>query len=126
MKNTYPEKQLIAESEHYCIKGEWETASLYSKKENKPITCVRDHYGDTADGLIDRNERFCVTVGCGYIVYFLNEPFEPYAYDRSTPQWTESGRENSKIKWIEKVRQISDNEVELTDEHGNREVIRIP
>ena len=47
-------------------------------------------------------------------------------YDEDTKQWIEDGRNADNTKWIEAVRQISDNEVEITDEYGNTEIIEIP
>lgn len=120
------DKRIIAESEHYYITGEWEAVTLYSKKDDRLITRAGDHYGEPQGGIIDKNERFCVTVGCGYIIYFLKEPFEPYAYDRVSEQWKEAGRDPDNINWLTAVRQISDSEIELTDENGNTEMIKIP
>ena len=125
-KNQAHDKNIIAESEHCYIAGEWEAAYLYSKQDGRLIARVGDHYGDVQGGIIDKNERFCVTVGCGYIIYYLREPFEPYAYDRASAQWTESGRDPGSVTWLENVRQISDSEIELTDENGNTETIMIP
>jgi len=119
-------EKIIAQSDHYYIKGIYESANLYLKSDNKYITTVGDFYGNPEDGLIDWKERFCITVGYGYIVYYLRSPFEKYSYHRDTTQWLEGRRENNSIRWIERVRQISDNEVELTDEYGNKEIIEIP
>ena len=119
-------EHILAESENYYIKGTFESADLYSKSDNRRIAQVGDFYGDPEDGLIDRYERFCITVGCGYIIYFLREPFEDYMYDKNTKQWIEGGRNADNTKWIEAVRQVSDNEAEITDEYGNTEIIEIP
>ncbi len=123
--NGNPEDWLIAESKNYLIKGHYESCSLYSKNDNKKITCVGDFYGDPVDGMIDWNEKFCVTVGCGYIIYYLKTPFESYMYNIDTKQWIESGRNPHCINWIKKVRQLSDNEIEITDEDDHVEVIRV-
>lgn len=66
--------------------------------------------------MIDVNERYCVTVGCGIIVYRLIPPFETYQYHRSTNQWYEIGRENDRIEWIDGIRQVSDTQIELVME----------
>ena len=115
----------IAESENYIIKGEYEDASLIRKTDGSRITCVGDFYGDPAAGIIDKNEKFCVTVGCGVIVYRLKEPFEDYMYNTITDQWYEFGREPDNTEWIEEVKQISDDEVEITDEDGKVRIIKI-
>jgi len=116
---------IIAESKNYVIKGTYETATLVRKSDGSEITSVGDFYGNPADGIIDLNERYCVTVGCGVIVYKLREPFEDYMYNTITDQWYEFGRGPENIEWIEEVKQISDDEVELTDEDGNTRIITI-
>ena len=120
-----PEDWIIAESENYLIKGAYENVLLYSKADNKMITCIGDFYGDPVDGIIDWNEQFCITVGCGYIIYYLKKPFDSYIYHKETKQWIEAGRNSNCIKWIKKVRQLSDNEIELTDENNNIEIIKV-
>lgn len=125
-ENGSPEDWIIAESEHYQIRGCNEEANLHSKEDGHYITCVGDFYGNPTTGLIDKNERFCVTAGCGYIIYYLREPMETYMYNMNTAQWAEDGREPDAIRWIERVRQISDNEIELTDEEGNTETVCVP
>lgn len=116
---------IIAESKNYIIKGTYEDASLIRKSDGSRIAWVGDFYGNPADGIIDKNERYCVTVGCGVIVYKLREPFEDYMYDTVTDQWYEFGRGPENTEWIEEVDQISDNEVEITDEEGNSRIITI-
>ena len=116
---------IIAESKNYIIKGTYEDASLIRKSDGSRKTCVGDFYGDPADGIIDKNEKFCVTVGCGVIVYKLREPFEEYMYDTITDQWYEFGRGPENIEWIEEVKQISDDEVKLAYEDGKVRVIKI-
>lgn len=121
-----PNGWTIAESEHYVIHGEYEAADLYSRQDGKRITSVGDFYGEPDAGIIDWNEKFCVTVGCGVIVYYLKPPFQEYMYDTETEQWYEFGRGPEDIDWMDGVRQISDEEVELLDADGNRRVIKIP
>ena len=118
-------EKILAESENYYIKACYERAELYSKADGRCITTVGDHYGDPSDALIDKNERLCVTVGCGYIVYLLRPPFEPYTYGNETARWYEGGRSADHTHYIEKVRQLSDDTIELTDENGNIEMIKI-
>ncbi len=62
---------ILAESEHYYIKKEYEDASLYRKPDSKHIACVGDFYGDPEDAYIDPEERFCITIGCGIIKYMI-------------------------------------------------------
>ena len=121
-----PSDWVIAESEHYIIRGCNEEANLYFKEDGRYITCVGDFYGDPMDGMIDEKERFCVTVGGGYVIYYLREPFESFMYNQTTNQWIEEARDSEHGPWIERVRQISDNEVELTDAEGNIETVCVP
>ena len=119
------EKQYLAESKNYYIKGYYEDANLHRKFDDKLICCVGSFYGETEDAVIDKNEKFCVTVGCGVIVYRLKEPFRGYSYDKITDQWYEFGRGPENIYWAMKVRQISDDEVEIIDEEDNVQVLKI-
>lgn len=116
---------IIAESNNYILSGEYESAYLIQKSDGKRITCVGDFYGNPMAGIIDKNEKYCVTVGCGIIVYRLSEPFEEYTYDKDTLQWYEIGRNPEQIDWIVDVTQISDTEIKITDEKGNVSVIKI-
>ena len=120
------EEWVIAESDHYIIKGCFEDASIYKKDDNSYLTCVGDFYGDPLDGIIDKNERFCVVVGCGYIIYYLKEPFEEYMYDKNTSQWIEAGRGPENILSIHSVSQISDSEIEIEMANGEKRIIRVP
>ena len=43
-----------------------------------------------------------------------------------TNQWIEEGREPVQIDWIERVRQISDNEIELTNADGKTKTVCVP
>ena len=125
-ENGDPEEWIIAESEHYRIKGRFEEADMHKKDDDSYITCVGDFYGDPHDGIIDKNERFCVTVGCGYIIYYLEDPFETYDYGKKTSQWIEAGRDPDNILWIEAVHQIGDTEIELEIEDGRKITVQIP
>lgn len=116
-------KICLAESEHYAIISEFETVSLIDKATNTEII-IGDFYGDPEGAIIDTNERFVAMYGCGLIVYFLCPPFEEYTYDTKTKQWFEIGR-NEPIMWVEKVLQISDNEIKMILGNGKNEIISI-
>lgn len=118
--------RFLAESDHYVLKCFYESAELFSKGNKQHITSVGNFYGDPEGGMIDWNERFCVTFGCGYIVYYIREPFESFMYDRKTSQWIEAGNNPDNVDWIKSVRQISDNEIEITDEDNITKIITIP
>lgn len=119
------QQTILAQSADYYVKASYETAELYAKCGDKLIAFIGEHYGDVADCIIDRDERFCVTVGCGYIVYFIKPPFEDYASGKATAQWSESGREKGSTVWYTRVRQISAQQIELTDENGKCHTVTV-
>ena len=119
------QQTILAQSADYYVKASYETAELYAKDGDRRVACVGEHYGDVADCIIDRDERFCVTVGCGYIVYFIKPPFEDYASGKATAQWFESGREKGSTVWYTSVRQISAQQIELTDENGKCHTVNV-
>ena len=122
--NSGSDGKILAESRNYCLKAEYEEVYLCSRSSGRKIVKVGDFYGDPSDGVIDVNERFCVTVGCGYIIYFLREPFESYEYEIKTSQWAEWGRDADNIIWIKAVNQTGE-EIELTFENGETQIIRV-
>lgn len=120
----FPGDWIIAESKKYILKGSYETALIYDKSDKNNAIVVGDHYGDVVDGLIDIEEKYCVTVGCGLIVYYLHAPLEDYEFDKSTNQWYELGRSNpNDIKFIESAKQIGPYTIEIVDEFGKKEQI---
>jgi len=118
-------QKILAQSENYYVKADYETAELFAKDGDRRVACVGEHYGDAADCIIDSGERFCVTVGCGYIVYLLKSPFEDYASGKVTAQWFESDREKGSTVWYDSVRQISPSQIELTDENGGTKTVTV-
>lgn len=115
----------IAESENYIIRGDYESSKLYRKSDGKRVAGIGHFYGDPEAGIIDKNEKFCVVVGCGVIVYRLKEPFLEYDYDKESEQWYEFGRGPEDIDWIDEVRQIGDTTVELVDANGDKRILEI-
>ena len=99
---------ILAESEHYYIKRDYEDASIFAKPDSRRITCVGDFYGDPEDAYIDPEEKFCITVGCGLIKYELREPYEDYMYDVDTTQWIETGRDPKNIEWCDHIDEVTD------------------
>ena len=100
MKELSSDERLLAESANYYIVASFETCSLYRKKDDSFVCVVGDHYGDPTGAVISPSEDFCVTVGCGVIVYFLRVPFEDYSYSSSSRSWYEFGRDEL---WVESV-----------------------
>lgn len=115
------ERTILAERANYVVSAEFETVYLMHKADPSwRETVIGDFYGDPTAAAIDEHERLVVMVGCGVIVYYLNEPFEPYRYDTETTQWTDVFREPAKTLWIESVVQRDANtfvvEVEANSE----------
>ncbi|MBP5489674.1 MAG: hypothetical protein J6Y10_03640 [Lachnospiraceae bacterium] len=121
MKNltTDFEERILAESENYYILRNYEEAELYRKSDLEYITRVADYYGDPQDAYIDPEERFCITVGCGLVKYYLCEPFEAYLYDRNTPQWIETGREGN-IMWCDHIDEVTNDYVLVSLDGGEK------
>ena len=99
---------ILAESEHFFIRREYEEAILFRKADSKRITCVGDFYGDPEDAYIDAQEKYCIIVGCGIVKYYLVEPFEEYRYDTYTLQWIETGRKKDSIEWCDCIEQVTE------------------
>jgi hypothetical protein len=61
------EDVLLAESEHYAVRGYYEVAVLIDKRTNIKFK-ICEMYGDPEGALIDSNETFAVVYGCGAVV----------------------------------------------------------
>ncbi len=72
---------------------------------------IGDFYGDPSAAIIDWHEKWCITVGCGLVLYWLREPFPDYQYNTKTPQWSELHRDPPDVWWIETVYQVADDVV---------------
>ena len=139
--------KLLDESENYYLIGSSETVYLLSKKEQKSITeeykiitSPGEHYGDAMGGFIDKNEQYCVSVGCGYIVYYFREPFMDYQFpgyvNDDKRQWIEKWNdpdtfrligEAEGLRFFYEARQTGDWECEILDADTDEwEKIRIP
>ncbi len=62
--------KILAESESYILKRDYEHAKLQHKQSKEKIM-VGDHYGDPCCGLIAPDESWCITGGDGLILWFL-------------------------------------------------------
>ena len=91
--------------------------------KDHPWKTFQYFYGDVEKAIISPEERYCVMVGCGIIVYFLSEPFNPYEYDRKCSQW----KEWYKIGdiWIQDVMLENNGLIEIQMENGKKEKIQI-
>lgn len=132
-----PSYRILDESENYYLIGSCETVYLLSKKIQNPITkkykvitSPGEHYGDVMAGFIDKKERYCVTVGHGYDLCYLHEPYEILSdkqfAERPKDKWIENLFEPAKLRFFDDVRQIDDWEFEIIDaDSGEWERIRI-
>ena len=110
---------ILAESKNYLVYKDYEDVTLREKKTGREIR-IGDFYGEADQAIISGDEKFCVMCGCGVILYFLKEPFREYEYDAATTQWKEWGRNGAGADiWVDSMRCINDDTIEVTDENGN-------
>ena len=112
----------LAESKHYKIYNEYENVIMEIKETNRKIL-IGDFYGDPHMAIISEDEKVCVMCGCGVIIYFLKEPFREYDYHVQADPWKEWGRNKAKEIWVESVRYIDNEIIEIESE--SVEVYRI-
>lgn len=111
---------VLAASNNYVVVKTDEEVRLIFKNQSRPSIVIGDFYGDAEAAVIDVNQKFVATVGCGLIVYFLEEPFTEYQYDTKTLQWVEYGREKEQTLWLRNVRQLSPDTIEALDDQGRK------
>ncbi len=100
-------KGILAESKNYWITNEYETVYLHFKNADRAPVLIGDFYGDPEAAVISYCERFVAMVGCGIIVYFLQEPFDDYNYETESSQYYEFHRYPDDIWWACGVHQNS-------------------
>jgi hypothetical protein len=98
--------RILWRSMNLTVQGEFESVRAYGSKLPGQVV-VGDHYGDVMGAAVDDAERWCVTVGCGVIVYKLADPWQEYNYDLVTDQWWEMYREPEDMLLTRDVRFIS-------------------
>ena len=108
-------------SQHFSLSTEFETVWL-DGPDVPPDLVIGDFYGNMNDAAIDPDERWCVMVGCGIIVYRLGPPWKEYSYPSPAPvpngdlyqviavddpsrQWWECGRKPP-VLWIAEVEHL--------------------
>ncbi len=111
---------ILAESKKILVTNDYEKVFLSFKSSNKKVY-IGDFYGDPQAAAISKDESFCVMVGRGLIIYFLQEPFEEFSYNKSTRQWKELFREGGKEWWIEDVEVIDNSTIMFTVEEVDPE-----
>lgn len=111
---------ILAESKNLLIINEFEKVFLKFKNSNRKVY-IGDFYGDPQAAAISNDERFCVMVGCGLIIYYLQDPFEEFIYNTSTRQWKELFRECGKEWWIDDVKAVDNSTIMFTVEEADLE-----
>ncbi len=96
---------ILAESESFIIRNEFEIVFLDFKKQNKSSVIIGDFYGDPEFAFISRDENYLVIGGAGLIVYFLNNPFEKYEHNKTSKQYYEFGRSEGRCLFVVKANQ---------------------
>lgn len=112
MRSMNDSKHILARSENYTVYHLFETVIL-KRPDGQQVT-IGDFYGDPAAAIIDEDEKWVIVVGCGLILYRLQEPFLEYAYGTSTEQWWEMHRYDTDLWWIESVTQLAADRVQFT------------
>ena len=108
--------QRLAHSAHYVVSHEYETVWL-TREGAGPIV-VGDFYGDPNVAIIDSDEKWCAVGGSGLIVYFFEEPFDEYKYDKQSVQYFEVGREGDDMWWVKTIQQTGPSEIQVLLETG--------
>lgn len=106
----------LASSSRYRISHDYETVWL--DVEGRDGVVVGDFYGDPHVAIIDDDEAWCAIGGTGLIIYFLEEPFERYEYDKGSNQFREYGRLASDRWQVEAIQQTGASEIQVVLESG--------
>lgn len=118
-------RRILAESKHYQVSHEFEIVFLTRKAglfaAPQPETVIGDFYGNPTAAVIDGKERFVVVAGCGLIIYYFREPFEPYRYHVQTSQWIEMFRDKRAHWWIENLIQHNETTFHFVVDPNSRE-----
>jgi hypothetical protein len=77
--------EIFGESQSFTVTVAYEDVYLYGPNvPDDPL--IGDFYGDARDAAIDPDEKWCVMVGSGVIVYRLGPPWEPYESSWKSPR----------------------------------------
>ena len=116
-------KRILAQSNKYVVSHEYETVCLKFIGKDREIV-IGDFYGDPETAFISSDENYCVIGGCGIIVYYLQEPFIEFDYNKKSKQWIEIFREKENIWWVSNIEKGSSTEwikfrIQTNDDEGS-------
>ena len=125
----------LCETDHYWVEAYDESVVLSGPGVPDGLV-IGDFYGNAREAMIDAEERWCVMVGCGLIVYRLGEPWAPYRYPshvegQRTPstihlgeQWWEYLRFEPDILWLDSVDPVDGERFVVTGQSADGEDVR--
>ena len=103
----YDGDRLLCRSARFTVRSWWETVALEGEDLAGPVI-IGDFWANPFGAAIDLEERWCVMVGSGLVVYRLAAPWVPYEYDVVSNQWWEYGRRSSERVWFDSVSAAAD------------------
>ena len=110
------EKELTR-SKSYIVTHEYETVILRNVDNNLKIaTIAKFGKDDPGDAKITENEKYCVVIGWGAIIYKLQPPFENYLSGLNTTQWKKYLVDEN--TWFEEIKEITAEYAILVAENG--------
>ncbi|MBP5432695.1 hypothetical protein [Ruminococcus sp.] len=114
----------LARSKKYIIKNEWEIAYLFDAKTGQQIAEIAKFFeGDPGDAKISDDEKYCVVVGWGAIIYKLQPPFTDYLPGLKPVQWQKYLVDGD--IWFEEIKEINSRYVTLISENGEEYRINV-
>ena len=110
------EKELTR-SKSYIVTHEYETVILRNVDNDLKIaTIAKFGKDDPGDAKITENEKYCVVIGWGAIIYKLQPPFENYLSGLNTTQWKKYLVDEN--TWFEEIKEITAEYAILVAENG--------
>ena len=96
---------------------EYETVILRNVDNDLKIaTIAKFGKDDPGDAKITENEKYCVVIGWGAIIYKLQPPFENYLSGLNTTQWKKYLVDEN--TWFEEIKEITAEYAILVAENG--------
>lgn len=118
---------ILAESNNFLITNIFETTYLIKKHQcnSKNRIIIGTFYGDPQTAIIDKEEKWCAIAGEGLIIYFLRDPFSSYKENQVSSQFFSKYKNESNIKWIQQLVQLSANQILITDDNHQKSIFNI-